>query len=84
VLERADKMGDLFEPVLTRKQKLPSIDKLERAVAKVMGAAQVAQVQVSGPREVEVAPPEPAAKKTAKARAKVVEKPATRRVRRRG
>jgi hypothetical protein len=49
-----------------------------------MGAAQVAQVQVSGPREVEVAPPEPAAKKTAKARAKVVEKPATRRVRRRG
>jgi len=36
VLKRADSMGDLFEPVLTRKQKLPSLQALEAAVATVM------------------------------------------------
>jgi bifunctional non-homologous end joining protein LigD len=32
VLKRVDKMGDLFAPVLTLKQKLPSLEKLEKAV----------------------------------------------------
>src|SRR5207302_10914804 len=36
VLKRAESLGDLFEPVLTRKQKLPSLDALEKAVATVM------------------------------------------------
>lgn len=55
VLERADKQGDLFEPVLTRKQKLPSIEKLESAVAKIMSAGDSAQFEVKGAGQVETA-----------------------------
>ncbi len=36
VLARAEKLGDLFEPVLTRKQKLPPVEALDVAVAAVM------------------------------------------------
>lgn len=32
VLQRVEKMGDLFEPVLTMKQKLPAIDKSQNAI----------------------------------------------------
>ncbi|MBV8206367.1 MAG: non-homologous end-joining DNA ligase [Acidobacteria bacterium] len=35
-LARVEKMGDLFEPVLARKQKLPSLEKLEAAVSMIM------------------------------------------------
>lgn len=55
VLARVDKMGDLFEPVLKRKQKLPSVEELERAVAKVMGASEPVKLTVKGRREVEIA-----------------------------
>jgi hypothetical protein len=35
VLKRIDESGDLFEPVLKLKQKLPKLEKLEAAVDKV-------------------------------------------------
>jgi bifunctional non-homologous end joining protein LigD len=38
VLERSDKHGDLYEPVLTQKQKLPDISALEKAVDALDGA----------------------------------------------
>jgi len=38
VLERADKHGDLYEPVLKQKQKLPPISALEKASAALDGA----------------------------------------------
>src|SRR5207248_1157450 len=51
VLERVDRMGDLFEPLLKQKQKLPSIDELERAVAKVVGAVEPVHVDLKKSRE---------------------------------
>jgi bifunctional non-homologous end joining protein LigD len=77
VLARVEKWGDLFEPVLKRKQKLPSIEELERAVAKVMGAAEPAQVEIRGPRDVEVAAAKPSAQtKPAQVKAKPAAKAA--------
>jgi len=38
VLERSDKHGDLYEPVLKQKQKLPDISALEKAVEALDGA----------------------------------------------
>jgi bifunctional non-homologous end joining protein LigD len=41
VLARVEKFGDLFAGVLSEKQKLPAIDRLEAAAAKAMNAAPV-------------------------------------------
>jgi bifunctional non-homologous end joining protein LigD len=58
VLARVDKMGDLFEPVLKKKQKLPSPDELERAVNQVLGPSKTgagvvraAEPEAIGPRK---------------------------------
>ena len=84
VLARAEKWGDLFEPVLTRKQKLPPIEELEHAVAKVMGTARAAQVEVKGRQGVEVAVPKPSPKtKPSHAKPKVAAKTTSKAVPRR-
>jgi bifunctional non-homologous end joining protein LigD len=41
VLERSDKHGDMYEPVLKQKQKLPDISVLEKA-AEALGGVKVA------------------------------------------
>ncbi|HZU22557.1 MAG TPA: non-homologous end-joining DNA ligase [Terriglobales bacterium] len=85
VLARVEKHGDLFEPVLKRKQKLPSIDDLERAVAKVMGAAETVKLAVRGPRTVDIAASaEKPTRAAAKPRGKAAAKSAPARRRRQG
>jgi len=87
VLERVDRMGDLFAPVLKQKQKLPSIDELERAVAKVVGATEPVHVDLKKSREEDLAAvaqpksgrPKPPAPKPAASKARPASKPSTRR-----
>src|SRR5256885_9188394 len=87
VLERVDRMGDLFEPLLKQKQKLPSIDELERAVAKVAGAMEPAHVDLKKSRDedlravtqLKAATPEGKSPKRAASKARTAAKPSTRR-----
>ncbi|HXR18173.1 MAG TPA: non-homologous end-joining DNA ligase [Terriglobales bacterium] len=58
VLERVQKVGDLFEPVLTLKQKLPKLAGIAEAAASEEGLELAAQAEDSRPKK---------AKKTAKA-----------------
>jgi bifunctional non-homologous end joining protein LigD len=70
VLARAEKKGDLFEPVLTRKQKLPSLDALEKAVAVVLGGEQApaASAPSSKVRSIAAAAPAKTAPRTGRKR----------------
>jgi len=57
VLERVDKMGDLFEPVLTLKQKLPKLPGIEEAQASAIGSGlQTASASNSSKKNVRKAP----------------------------
>src|SRR5271155_3642420 len=50
VLDRVQKMGDLFEPVRTLKQKLPKLDGIAKGAAPEDGLELAAQVEDSGPK----------------------------------
>jgi hypothetical protein len=50
VLDRVQKMGDLFEPVRTLKQKLPKLDGITKGAAPEDGLELAAQVEDSGPK----------------------------------
>ncbi len=51
VLKRVEKMGDLFEPVLTLKQKLPKLAGIAEGAAPEEGLELAAQAEDGGPRE---------------------------------
>jgi len=50
VLDRVQKMGDLFEPVRTLKQKLPKLGGIAKGAASEEGLELAAQAEDSGPR----------------------------------
>ena len=50
VLDRVQKMGDLFEPVRTLKQKLPKLDGIAKGAAPEEGLELAAQAEDSGPK----------------------------------
>jgi bifunctional non-homologous end joining protein LigD len=51
VLDRVQKMGDLFEPVRTLKQKLPKLDGIAKAAAPEGGLELAAQAEDSSPKK---------------------------------
>jgi hypothetical protein len=50
VLDRVQKMGDLFEPVRTLKQKLPKLDGIAKGAAPEEGLELAAQAEDGGPK----------------------------------
>jgi bifunctional non-homologous end joining protein LigD len=63
VLARAEKSGDLFEPVLTRKQKLPPLEALDGAVTAVMAGKPRGRTVTAPERKSAPAKSKPAARK---------------------
>jgi bifunctional non-homologous end joining protein LigD len=81
VIERFEKHGDLFEPVVKLKQKLPSIEKLEEA-AHVVRGSDATKTQVAVPAAGSSANPAAKKKAAAKSRTKsssVAKKPGVKR-----
>jgi bifunctional non-homologous end joining protein LigD len=66
VLERVEKMGDLFEPVLTLKQKLPKLAGIEKSQPEAIarGLEIAAQAEEPAPAKKTAAKKKSASKKT--------------------
>jgi bifunctional non-homologous end joining protein LigD len=71
VLDRVQKMGDLFEPVRALKQKLPKLDGIAKAAAPEGGLELAAQAEGAGPKK---------AKKSAKLSRRSIPKKKSRKV----
>ncbi|MCU1299062.1 MAG: primase-like protein [Acidobacteriaceae bacterium] len=67
VLERVDKVGDLFEPVLTLKQKLPKLAGIETAQPEALGAGLEIAAQAESPRTRAKRSPKKKSSKSARA-----------------
>ena len=71
VLERVEKLGDLFEPVLTLKQKLPALAGIEEAAAEPVEVAPRAPARKASPRATPRTAKSSTSKKTSPKRRKV-------------
>ncbi len=61
VLERVDKLGDLFEPVLKLKQKLPKLAALEKVAAEEEEGIEIAAAAEPAAKPKRVSAPRPKA-----------------------